>query len=360
MRLVRLNGRPPDWNARIARYAQKTLFHETCWHDHVLDIHPGSRVEYFEIRDGASVVGLFCVQQMRKMMLPIWGSPMPGTGTNYMGPVFDAGVDARAVLRAVLTTARRGLVAHVELATEAIAPEQFAAEGVAVETSVTHLIPLAATEKAAWDALRGTARNRVNRAQKNGLVAETTDDPAIVEQFYEQFIEVYGKQGMVTPFGVERPRSLFSRLMPAGRLLPVRVKHGEEVIAAGLFPYDERTIYFWGAGSWLKDQHLAPNELLQWTVMRLAVERGVRAYNMCGGQSQFKDKFGGADVPYNLYNRSFLPLLGKARDLYRALHWRRLRLQARLRGGEVPTRPERPASGHANQGGDAPAGAPPE
>jgi lipid II:glycine glycyltransferase (peptidoglycan interpeptide bridge formation enzyme) len=135
---------------------------------------------------------------------------------------------------------------------------------------------------------------------------------------------------MARPYGIDRPRSLFRHLMPAGRLLAVWVRHEQRVIAAGLFPHDERCIYFWGAGSWLDSQQLCPNELLQWTVMRHAVELGIPTYNMCGGESQFKDKFGGSDVPYCLYNRSLVPLLSPARRAYRRLHWWGLRVRGAL------------------------------
>jgi lipid II:glycine glycyltransferase (peptidoglycan interpeptide bridge formation enzyme) len=105
----------------------------------------------------------------------------------------------------------------------------------------------------------------------------------------------------------------------------LRVYHEEDVLATGLFPYDERCIYFWGAASWLRAQHLNPNELLHWHVIKYAVENGLKAYNMCGGHSQFKDKFGGSDVPYVHYSRSSLPGMQWAREYYRKLHYARLR-----------------------------------
>jgi hypothetical protein len=187
--------------------------------------------------------------------------------------------------------------------------------------------------------MRTSARNRVRKAEREGLAVELTTDPAVVDEFFAQLGEVFGKQGMATPYGIERPRSLFRRLVPAGRLLAARVLHREEVVAAGLFPHDDRCIYFWGAGSWLKAQHLCPNELLHWTVIRRAVELGIATYNMCGGESQFKDKFGGADVPYHLYSRSLVPLLSPARRAYRRLHWWGMRFRGALRGGRQSSDP---------------------
>lgn len=325
IRFVQLPGRPADWDDRIRGYGSKTLFHESAWLDHVLDIHPGGRIEYFELFDGAERVGYHCALRVVKMMVPIHGSPLGGTGTNYMGPVVHADVDQARLLRGLkrLFGPRRFL--HLELSNPWLDRSVLEAEGFRVQEGVTHLCPLPADEEAAWGTLKSEARNRVRKAEKNGLIVERTDDPAVVDQFYEQFGEVYGKQGMARPFGPERPRSLFERLLPAGRLLPLRVRQGEEVLAAGLFPYDERCIYFWGAASWLKYQKLCPNELLHWEVIRFAARNGIPAYNMCGGTSQFKNKFGGEDVPYPTYYKSAVPLLETARRIYRERHFRSLK-----------------------------------
>ena len=325
-----LATRPADWDERIRQYDTKTLFHESSWLDHVMDIHRGGRIRYFEVvRDGVTI-GYHCGLQIRKMMLPIHGSPLGGTGTNYMGPLVAGGTDQRELVRGMAGLLGVGGVLHLELSHYMLDPEIMRAEGFSVQSGVTHLVRLDGTVEDAWAALKSEARNRVRKSQKNGLVVERTDDPAIVDEFFEQFTEVYGKQGMVVPFGRERPRSLFERLLPVGRLLALRVRHGQEVVATGLFPYDERCIYFWGAASWIRHHRLSPNEALQWAVIEFAVREGIPAYNMCGGTSQFKNKFGGEDVPYNTYYRSALPMLSWARDKYRARHYRRLRKNASI------------------------------
>ena len=320
-----LPGRPTDWDELICRFDTKTLFHHSAWLDHVLDIHPEGRMEYFEIRDGAATIGYHVGLRIRKGPLPIQGTPLGGTGTNFMGPLVPADVDQEAVVRGLLALGGVRRFLHLEIANPWLQRPLMERLGFHVQEGVTHVVPLPATEDEAFAVLKSTARNRVRKAQKNELIVEEAQDAAIADQFFEQFIEVYGKQGMTTPFDVERPRSLWRRLAPAGRVLSLRIRHGDEVVATGLFPYDERCIYFWGAASWLRHQHLNPNELLHWEVMRFAVRRGIPAYNMCGGASQFKDKFGGADVPYDTYFRSSIPGLWRVREWYRSRHFSGLR-----------------------------------
>ena len=340
LRVTRLDGRPADWDRRIVQYPQKTLFHESCWHAHLLDIHPSSRLDYFELRDGSEVVGLYCLQTIRRFMLPLSGSPLPGTGTNYMGPLYSGTVGLADVVAAIRSQLEQRWVGHLEVASPAFdgKVDELVDAGFDVHRGVTHTVPLGGSEEVAWAAMRSTCRNRVGKARKNGLVAEVTSDESIVDHFQAQFAEVYAKQGMATPFGIARPRSLFQRLLPAGRLLPIWVRNGSEVIAAGLFPFDEKAIYFWGAASWIRAQHMNPNELLHWTVIANAVARSIPVYNMCGGMSQFKDKFGGADVPYNHYSLSRPHALVGARSAYQTFRRASLKVRGARKREQVGTR----------------------
>lgn len=323
LKFHRLPARPPEWDRLIQPYPTKTLFHESAWLDHVLTIHPRGRVDYFEITDGGQVVGHHCGLHIRKMGLPIHGSPLGGTGTNYMGPLVHAHVEPRAVVQGLRTLFGPRQCLHLELCHPNLDPQLMAEAGFQLYESTTHVLALPTTEEEAWKLLKGTARNRIRKAGKNGLTVERVEDSAIVQHYDAQYREVYAKQNLSPPYGEARPRSLFAHLLPAKRLLPLEVRHGDEVVATGFFPYDERCIYFWGAASWLQHQRLCPNELLHWGVIQFAVDAGIPTYNMCG-TSKFKDKFGGADVPHITYSKSALPLLQYARNWYRQRHFRSL------------------------------------
>lgn len=346
--LKRLPEWPRDWDARIQDFPGKTLFHETGWLDHVRDIHPSARIELLEILRDGEPIGFFPGIRIRKMMLTVMGSPLPGTGTNFMGPLLRDREALPEVVAAILKHCRRTWVSQLEIAHYWLDDLNAQELGLEDHRDVTHVIPIPADEATAWSGLKSTCRNRARKAEKAGLVCEVTDDPSVADHFHEQYIEVYAKQGLDIPFGIERGRSLFRRLLPAGRVLPMWVRKGDTIMAAGLFPYDQHAIYFWGAASWMKYQHLCPNELLHWAVIKEAVARGIGAYNMCGGHSQFKDKFGGTDVPYVRYSRGFIPGLSTARRAYFWLHWQRKRLRGMLR----PT-VERPVPAAVPQGAGA-------
>ena len=324
-----VNDRPANWDEVISRYPTKTLFHEAAWLDHVQSIHPRAQTVYYEIRDDGRLIGFHCALRIRRMMIPIHGSPLGGTGTNFMGPLVEHDVDQREVVSALCRLFGPRHFLHVELSNPWLDRATMEAAGFAVQEGLTHVRALPADEDAAFAGLTSEARNRVRKAKKNGVVIERTNDPLVVSHFFAQFREVYGKQGMVTPFEEDRPRSLFDHLMPANRLLAIWARRDDDILAAGLFPYDEQCIYFWGAASWLQYHHLCPNEALHWGVIQFAVEKGIPVYNMCGGTSQFKNKFGGEDIPYLIYHKSALPMLQTARRVYRDWHYRSLKRVAR-------------------------------
>ena len=326
MDIVQLEEKPADWDKEILRYDTKTLFHETPWLEHIQSIHPNGKLTYFEITEDGQRLGYFCALRLRKALIQIYGSPLGGTGTNYMGPVVNRDTDQVSLVSALQAFVRRSRFTHLELANDWLNPETMLSNGFEMHPSVTHTIELPKDEGAAWDKLKSACRNRIRKAEKNGLEVKIVEDLSLANEYYDQFIEVYAKQGMVTPFGPDRPRSLMQCLVPAKRILPLRITHEDDVVATGLFPFDEKCIYFWGAASWLRFHKLCPNELLHWSVIKFAISRKIPLYNMCGGKSQFKAKFGGTDIPYNHYSQSSLPMMKQARKLYRSAHYKKLQV----------------------------------
>jgi lipid II:glycine glycyltransferase (peptidoglycan interpeptide bridge formation enzyme) len=320
-----LRDRPSNWDELIRPYHTKTLFHEAAWLDHVQSIHPQGKIVYFEILDGQASVGFYCALRITRLLIPIHGSPLGGTGTNFMGPIVREDTDQTELLQALTALFGPRHFLHLELSNQWLNRSVMETAGFEVQAGLTHVCRLPDDVDRAFASLSTEARNRIRKSRKNGVVVERIDDPVVVTHFFEQFREVYGKQGMTTPFAEERPRSLFHHLMPARRLLPLWARQGDEILAAGLFPYDDRCIYFWGAASWLRHQRLCPNEALHWGVMQFAVENAIPVYNMCGGNSQFKNKFGGEDIPHLTYYKSALPLLKTGRRLYRDWHFRSLK-----------------------------------
>ena len=303
--------------------ASKTLFHDPRWLDY-LELTGKGRARFLAlVAKGAPAVSYHVYLDVRIGPLRVMGSPLPGWTTNYMGPLFAARADQRAIVTAILRHVRNRGFVYAEFKNQALDPVVMTALGCRQSADVTAVLRLTGNPDDAWRRFKGNARNRVRKAEASGLVCEPTEDRAFVSEYYDMIVRRYAAQGLSFPFGVERLLTLWDCLKPAGRLLTLRVSHDGETVGGGLFPFDEHAIYYFGGASRAEFNHLCPNELMHWTVIRHACSHGIPQYDLCG-TSRFKRKFGAEDVPFISYGYSPIPGLMHVRNALHRLHRTRL------------------------------------
>ena len=295
----------PDWDAITRRYGTKYLFHETSWL-RFLQQSQRARLLGFKLLHGdGALAGYFCAGAVRKGPFRLLGSPLQGWTTNFMGPLVND-VDPHSLLNTLDRICRDLGVDYFELSNPGLPSSIMRQAGYELDADTTFLVTID-TESHMWARLKSECRNRIRRGLKNGLRVERTTDPAFVGEYYAQLRDVFLRQRRVPTYNQDRVRSLWECLMPAGKLLALRVCKEDTVVATGLFPHDERGIYFWGGASWTSAYSLYPNELLHWNAMLFALERGIPVYNMCGGGS-FKPKFGGFPFATERWFKALSPL----------------------------------------------------
>jgi lipid II:glycine glycyltransferase (peptidoglycan interpeptide bridge formation enzyme) len=181
-----------------------------------------------------------------------------------------------------------------------------------------------------WKALDSTCRNRVRKAIKAGLTAEDVSDEVIADEFYDHYTDVMRRKGLRPPYPREQARLLFRHLKKADLLFALRIRDAEgNVLATGLYPHDDRSMYFWGGASVLDGRDLCPNEFLHWSAMRLGAQRGITCYNMCGS-GRFKKKFGGVLITRRRWHKCFSLAATWSRNLYWLYFSEGQRLRRRL------------------------------
>jgi CelD/BcsL family acetyltransferase involved in cellulose biosynthesis len=295
-----------NWDALIAPYPARTLFHTRAWLDY-LSASRGIRLRFWEIREGAESVGHLCGGLLQKGPFRILGSPLRGWGTNSMGPVSRSPLDQRAFLSALDTLARRESLSIVELESPGLSDDtlqEFGYQAVAQPTYLVELTP--GDPNRMWDRLeRKSCRYEIARAKRLGVRVEPADDDAFVDEFYDQFVEVLARKKLYPPYSRETARLLFRHLRGRDLLFAFRVRGPNGAsLATGLFPHDDRAVYFWGGASRISSWEYSPNDLLQWTLMETAAARGLRVYDMCGF-GRFKRKFGGTLVSPRRWHKCY-------------------------------------------------------
>ena len=289
-------GELSAWDILIRPYDSRELFHSQAWLDY-LAASRGVEIQRWAIHEDGRPIGYFCGGLLQKGPFRIFGSPLKGWGTNFLGPVINRDVDQRAFFRALDELARRERWAMLELENPILSEACFEAHGFSSYPQPTFLVELTPEDpQIMWGRIQ--QRSEVRKARRNGLIVEDTNDPAIADEYYDQYIEILRPKHTFPSYDRTCPRLLFEHLRPYGRLLALQVREpGGLIVATGLFPYDDRTLYFWGGAGRLSGRKHAPNDLLHWTAMEMGAARGLRLYNMCGN-GFFKSKFGGTyDAP---------------------------------------------------------------
>src|SRR5215510_6881264 len=305
----------PDWDARIRLFESAFLFQEAAWL-RFLEESQGVTVRGLRLRHSAdAVAGYFCAAETRKGPFRLLGAPLQGWTTTFMGPIVNT-LHADSFLTILEQYCGAHRVHYIELCNPILPAAAMQARGYECDPDVTFRVAID-NEDVMWQRLESkSCRHAIRRARSHGLRVEPTDDPAVVDEYYSQLQEVFQRQGLVPTYDHDRVRTLWNYLHPASRLLALQVWHHDEVIASGLFPFDDRGLYFWGGASRIRAYSLYPNELLQWHAMLFALERGIPHYYM-GGGGTFKKKFGGVPVPVERWFKAFSPLARAGRIIFK-------------------------------------------
>jgi hypothetical protein len=257
---------------------------------------------------------------------------MRGWSSWYMGFNLFEGVSRRDVIDPLVRFAFDSLgCLHLELRDRYLKPVDL--EGLAVEHdgSSTCEVDLTRSEDEIWAGMTSACRRCIRKAEKIGVVVEEASEGGFADEYYDQLKDVFARQSLVPPYGVDRPRALIAALNSTGRLLLLRARDPEgRPIATGIFVAFNETMYFWGGASWREHQIVRPNEAIMWYAMRYWKNRGMTVCDLGGGHRQYKSKYGGEWVPHPFVRKSRYHVLSTMRRAARRAYRGRSRLLARV------------------------------
>jgi len=177
------------------------------------------------------------------------------------------------------------------------------------EMRTTYILDLEPDEGVMWKKLKKECRNRVRKAEKEGVQVHEVPSPEFFRTYWEMAKDVYAKSRRPPAIPLEFFVRLWDRLRPKGRIRVLVAEHKGEPIASLISLIHRDTVYDWDGVSYLKAYKLAANNLLEWEIIRWASREGFRRYDMLGadipGVARFKASFG---PRLEAYPYLFLPL----------------------------------------------------
>lgn len=304
------------WDELVKRYSGYGLTHTLAWVRSLEASGLGNPL-FMVFERQNDIVGCLAGLIVHVGPLKIFGSPLPGWQSAAMGPVFDASRLSTNELTAALISflERHHGVHHVEIMSATLDHAAMRAAGFKGDTVPTFRCRLIADEKAQRKSLKESARRNIRRAIGLGLVVRFEDDERFVDEHYDQVCEVFTRGGNSVPFRKRRMLAYFRHMRASGNLVAVAVYlPGGECIATGTFTLEGSELQLWNWTHRTRHRWYRPTELMTWTVMRHATERGCTTFDMMG-RGDFKARFG-AELDETTYRwvRSRYAWVGWLRD----------------------------------------------
>lgn len=318
MKFEQIDPADADWS-QLDGYGDRVVSQRRGWLEFIADTQRGD-VTVARLMDDGEAVGYLSGIRTLRFGLRVFGSPLDGWSTPFMGFNLKPGVDPRAALRAAEVFAFRQLgCLHMELRDRRLAVDDGAALRFDHRLRHTFISDLARDEDALFALMTPACRRNVRAARRNGLIVEQAEPAGFAETYYDQLLDVFAKQGLKPTYGVDRVRALIDHLHPTGSLLLLRVKRPDgAIVATGLYPGFRAWCFFWGSASYRADQRLRPNEILHWEAMRYWKARGAVCFDW-GGGGDYKKKFGVTPVTNPHFFKSAHPFMQTVRSQVYAL-----------------------------------------
>lgn len=236
------------------------------------------------------------------------GSPLPGSFTPYVEPVWLEDMDQYEKLEILcnqhLFLAKSGY-SYIERRFRE-SSNALALNGVLhceVSSPETFILTIEPDLDLMWKNMEGRSRNLIRKAEKMGVkLVQCQGTEADLKVFYNMLKMVFAKSGTLPPHSMSLYRSIINNLIPEKMLLFLSAVLNGDTIAMGLFIHDGEEIHFLSGASLEEAYRTGTNNLIQWGVIRYAVENNLKYYDL-GGKGiasidKFKASFGGQTHSY--------------------------------------------------------------
>jgi FemAB-related protein (PEP-CTERM system-associated) len=280
-----------EWDAYVEGHPDASGYHLWAWRGIFEDVFH-HRTTYAAARREGRIVGVLPLVLFESAIFGRFVVSVPFL--NYGGVVADDEACGAALVAYASHLAREHRASHLELRHDRqrfphLTPKTH-------KVAMTLSLPGSVDEL--WNALDRKVRNQVRKAEKSGLTADTTGRAGL-DDFYDVFS--VNMRDLGTPV---YPARLFETVLKtfSDRSEIVVIRLDGRPVAAGLtWRWRGRTEVPW-ASSLREVNHLSPNNLLYWTILKNAIGAGSTVLDFGRstpneGTFHFKKQWGAGPVP---------------------------------------------------------------
>ena len=317
-------------NAEFNDSPDKTVFTTKEWIRFIAEDQNATPVILGICKNNA-LIGFFAGAVISKYGIKIFGSPFRGWSTCFMGLDLKAGFEDERVeiykeLKNFLIKKYR--CHYIEITERNITFEQ--AKRITKHTKAAKTLELDINKPAdiIFKQLKVDCRNFIRQFERRGArleIAEPTDEFA--EEYYNQLIDVFAKQGLVPTYSLQKVKTLIHNLKDSGHILCLRIiDPNEKCIASSIFFGMGKKFFFWGGASYRQDQMYRPNEYMIWYAINYWKEKGCTIFDMVGIR-EYKRKFGPVEIDYPRIILTKYEFLISLRDMAEKCYYQMIKLK---------------------------------
>lgn len=323
-----------NWDKLLMQYPNWSIYQTSSWLKFI-EKSQGAKPLNLGIFDREEIKGLWPGLQIRKGPFRLFGSPMSGWTTAYMGPA-GTGLSPLDLLEAWKSFLMKNGYHHGQVSNPVFTEEVAKQAGLTVYKGDTYSSEIPSTEAEILAMFKKSCREAIRKSVRHGVEVENTDDPAFIDHYYYQVEDVFGKQGIKPTYPKSRIEALWETFKPSNRLITAWAKHEGKVVATSISIIGNKALNAYGWASLRIAQKHSPNEPLQLLVLKTAAQRGCERHEICGG-GNYKKKYGAnLEGVYNIlfYRNNIIPIARQSFSWIYRLQQKRNRV-----GIKMPARP---------------------
>ncbi|MDL5360586.1 GNAT family N-acetyltransferase [Halalkalicoccus sp. NIPERK01] len=317
---IREASDPAEWNGYVERSPQGTVFHRAeCVS--VLADHADGRAHLLVGYKGQEPVGVFPVTAISRARITTAFSPPPGFLIPYLGPALlsNGSLKQRKAEKRHHRFVEGCLewiegryapkYTHVRTACGYADVRPLAWNGFDVTPQHTYAVELGDDEEGLLMRFSSDARSNVRNAEDDDYEIDLGGRGAI-ERIVDQLERRYGEQDESYLLDAGFVTDLYDRLGP-DHVKPYVCRVGGEFVGGMIALADDERVYRWQGGA-KSTGGLPVNDLLDWRIMREAIDAGRREYDLVGADTErlngYKAKFNPALRTYYSTERGSRPM----------------------------------------------------
>lgn len=223
----------------------------------------------------------------------LYGSPLRGAMTSYLGPIGTEIPEDMSGLLALSKEASSHLRRRHRLVYTRVTLRNTPEEGKAdlgeawvQQRPGSYRLDIRGGEESVWDNLTSDCRRNIKKAIKKEVDVEPLADPDL---FYEMLDNTLRRHDSTSSHSRRFFHSLFNEL--GSMLQPLSATHRGQIIAAGLFLRDDRELHYLSGASEPAFGSFPTSYLLHWRAIQSAIEDGLSVFNSDASRIRSIDRF---------------------------------------------------------------------